>query len=236
MNNLIEYPLPEWIKIIFLFSIPAPIILIMRLVKSAFSGKSFTIAFNAVGAFFITYVTYVVIMGATNKFNLTFFPPKILLFTTFPFSLLLFLFLAKTKWYEAFIANVHLEQLVQVHIFRLIGFFFLILVFLDALPYWFGIIAGLGDVMTAITSLWVSTLIRKRHLNFKRITWLWNTFGLLDILFTAVSANVLTKLSIDNGIMGVDTLAMFPFYLIPALAPPIIAFLHYSIYLKLKKQ
>lgn len=64
---------------------------------------------------------------------------------------------------------------------------------------------------------------------------IWNTVGLVDILFTAISANILTKLSIDNGIMGVDTLAFFPFYLIPALAPPIIIALHYTIYSKLRQ-
>jgi hypothetical protein len=46
-------------------------------------------------------------------------------------------------------------------------------------------------------------------------------------------ANVLTKISIDTGAMGVDTLAKFPFCFIPAFAPPTIIFLHVSIYKKL---
>ncbi|RQO74332.1 hypothetical protein DBR43_02750 [Pedobacter sp. KBW06] len=235
MNILIEYPVPDWIKILFLLAIPAPVILTMFLARSAFSRPGSTAVFNAVGAFFFMYVLYVVVMGSTGKFNSVSFPPKVLLLTTFPFAFFLFLFVAKTKWYKVFIEHVSLERLVQVHVFRLIGGFFLILSLYDALPGWFGLIAGTGDVLTAISGIWVSKLIREKRLNFKKVTWVWNTFGLIDILFTAVSANVLTKLSIDSGIMGVDTLAMFPFYFIPALAPPIIVFLHYSIYLKLKK-
>lgn len=235
MNNLIEYPVPEWLKILFLLAIPAPIILTTFLAKSAFSKEKAGLVFKVVGIFFLLYVLYVFALGAAGKFNSSFFPPKVLLFTTFPFAFFLFLYIAKTKWYAAFIENVRLERLVQVHIFRLIGCFFLFLVFYDALPLWFGVIAGIGDIIAAILSLWVAGLIRKGHPHFKKITWFWNTFGLIDIVFTAVSANVLTKLSIDRGIMGVDTLAMFPFYLIPALAPPVIIFLHYSTYLKLKK-
>jgi hypothetical protein len=34
--------------------------------------------------------------------------------------------------------------------------------------------------------------------------------------------------------MGVDTLAMFPFCIIPAFAPPIILFLHWTIFKKLQ--
>ena len=158
-----------------------------------------------------------------------------MLFTTFPFAFFLFLYLARTKAFKTFIEKVALDKLVGVHIFRVIGIFFILLYHHNALPKWFAMIAGSGDVITAITGIWVAGLIRKRKYNFKKITWYWNTFGLIDIIYTAVSANVLTKLSIDNGIMGVDTLAIFPFYYIPAIAPPIIVFLHYATYLKLKK-
>jgi hypothetical protein len=235
MQYLIEYPIPEWVAALFLLAIPAPILLTMFLVKSAFNGSFAKRAFRTVGVFFSVYVIYILLLGHTGKFETVFFPPKVLLFTTFPFAFFLFLYVAKTSWFAGFIMQVALERLVGVHIFRLIGCFFLLLAFYDALPGWFAIIAGVGDVVTAITSIWVSDLIRRGHPDFRKITWLWNTFGLADILFTAVSANVLTKLSIDSGTMGVDTLATFPYYFIPALAPPLIVFLHYATYLKLKK-
>lgn len=236
MDYLIQYPVPEWITITFLLTIPAPILLTMFLAKSAFPVPISRRVFYTAGIFFSIYLVYVIVLGTTGQFETALFPPKVLLFTTFPFAFFQFLYVAKTKWYRIFIENVTLDRLVWVHIFRLIGFFFVLLAYYDTLPQWFGYIAGIGDVLTALTALWVAKLVAKRNSNALKITWIWNTFGLADILFTAVSANVLTKLSIDKGIMGVDTLAMFPFYLIPALAPPLIIFLHYSTYLKLKKQ
>jgi len=122
-----------------------------------------------------------------------------------------------------------------VHIFRLIGIFFLLLAFHDALPKLFAIVAGLGDILTSITCIFVAKSIKQQKTYAKTLALLWNTFGLMDIMFTAVTAIVLTKLSIDNGTMGVDTLARFPFCLIPAFAPPIIIFLHIAIFKKVKK-
>ncbi|MGL5892286.1 MAG: hypothetical protein ACRC3B_20505, partial [Bacteroidia bacterium] len=58
-------------------------------------------------------------------------------------------------------------------------------------------------------------------------------FGLLDILATSTMAIVFTKLSIETGSGGVDALGKFPFCLIPAFAPPVIIFLHLSLYRKL---
>lgn len=234
MNELIDYPIPVWIKVIFLISIPAPVILTTVLAKSAFSKKKSIEKTLIVARFFFVYVVYVSVMGISGMYNKVFFPPMVLLLTTFPLAFFLFLYVIKTKMYQTFLENVKLEKLVVVHIFRLVGGFFIILALYDALPKWFAFIAGTGDVLTAITSIWVANQIKNKKTNYKKITWFWNTFGLVDIIFTAVSANVITKISIEKGIMGVDTLAQFPFWFIPALAPPIIVFLHYTTYKKLK--
>ncbi|WP_294819303.1 hypothetical protein [uncultured Flavobacterium sp.] len=234
--NLIEYPVPEWVKISFLICIPAPFALTTLLVKSAFANHAGNKATAKTAIFFTFYAGYIMALGSLGCYGKVFFPPLVLLFTTFPFAFFLFLYVGKTAFFKAFLQNVALSRLVQVHIFRLIGTFFIILALHDALPKWFALAAGLGDVLTAILSIWVARLVREKHKKAKAIVLAWNTFGLADIIFTAISANVLTKLSIDNGIMGVDTLAIFPFYYIPALAPPLIMFLHYAIYLKIKQQ
>jgi hypothetical protein len=96
-------------------------------------------------------------------------------------------------------------------------------------------VAGIGDMVTAITSIFVAKAISKNKNYAVKLAYLWNTFGLIDILFTSVSAFVLTKIAIDTGALGVEMLAKFPFCLIPAFAPPTIVFLHIAIYKKLKK-
>ena len=234
-QELIHYPSPIWLKLCFLAVIPTPMLMVSFLVRSVFRKQQRSKNFISTLAFFAIYTTYVILLGSIGFFNKVFFPPIVLLLTTLPFACILFLYIAKTERFALFIQNVSLYQLISIHIFRLIGLFFILLALYDILPKWFALIAGTGDILTAVSSIWISKYANKQRPNYRSIVWLWNTFGLVDILFTAVSANVLTKLSIDRGIMGVDTLAMFPFYLIPAIAPPLIIFLHYCTYLKLRE-
>ncbi|MFZ1789595.1 MAG: hypothetical protein WAT92_14850, partial [Saprospiraceae bacterium] len=101
-------------------------------------------------------------------------------------------------------------------------------------PKPFAYIAGFGDMVTAISSIFVAKAIQNKKSYAKKLSFYWNVFGTIDILFTAIAANVLTKISIDSGVMGVDTLAFFPFCIIPAFAPPTILFLHWAIHKKLR--
>ncbi len=122
----------------------------------------------------------------------------------------------------------------RLHIFRVIGVFFVLLALHDALPKPFALIAGIGDVLTAISSVFVAKAIQDKKSYAKKLTYIWNIFGTVDILYTAIAANVLTKISIETGALGVDTLAVFPFCIIPAFAPPTILLLHWSIFKKLQ--
>jgi hypothetical protein len=233
MNTIINYPLPGWIAIAFLCVIFIPSIMIAQLVaKTMGQGKK---PFYIVIGFFTLYFLYVSISSMMGLFDPVFLPPVILLYCTFPFAIFLFTVVIKLKAYRIFLQRVAIENLVSIHIFRLIGIFFLLLAFHDALPKFFAIIAGLGDMITAVTSIFVAQAIRQKKPYAKRLTLAWNIFGFTDILFTAVTAILLTKLSIDKGTMGVDTLARFPFCYIPAFAPPVIIFLHVAIFKKIRQ-
>ena len=233
MNTLINYPLPDWIAIAFLCVIFIPSIMIAFLAKKGLDNSNK--ALFAVLAFFGLYFTYVSVASLNGLVDGVFLPPLVLLFCTLPLALFLFIIVLNLKIFKQFLNNIPLENLVSVHIFRLIGVFFLLLAFYDSLPKFFAIVAGLGDMITAVTSILVAKAITNRKHYAKKLTFLWNCFGLLDILFTAVSANVLTKLSLDTGSMGIDTLARFPFCFIPAFAPPVIIFLHILIFKKIKE-
>lgn len=232
---MITYNFPQWIETSFLMVFPFAIVLIALLVKnSAPIGKQNRLFYTVFGFYFL-YLGYIAVCSFNGLFDKVFLPPMVLLYGTFPLALFLFTVVINSKTYKTVLENTLLQDLVRVHIFRLIGVFFILLAFHDALPKPFALIAGLGDMITAITSIFVAKAIENNKPYAKKLTYLWNTFGLLDILFTAIMANVLTKISIDTGAMGVDTLAKFPFCFIPAFAPPTIIFLHYSIYKKLKK-
>lgn len=234
MNTLIEYFVPQWVSIAFLVAIPLPFVLIAAFVKKEAQKLANRKAFPVVLLFFVVYMAYVVVASLNGWFNAVMFPPKVLLLTTFPYAFLLFGVVMKTKLFEQIVAKASLASLVQLHIFRVIGVFFVLLAFYDALPKPFALIAGFGDVITAITSIFVVRALAQQKGNAAKWVRVWNWFGAIDILFTAIAANALTKISIDTGAMGVDSLAFFPFCIIPAFAPPTILLLHYVIHQKIK--
>lgn len=236
MNELTNYYVPEWMKIAFLIAIPLPFILITLFIKRETLNTQKSNSYLFVLTFFVIYLTYIGIASYFGWFYKVFFPPLVLLLTTFPLAFFLFVFLAKTKIYKQLLEQSKIEDLVKLHIFRVIGVFFLLLALHQALPKPFALIAGFGDIITAISSVFVTNAIKNKKTYAKKLTYFWNLFGTIDILFTAIAANVLTKISIDTGSMGVDSLAFFPFCIIPAFAPPVILFLHWSIFKKLKSK
>ena len=235
MNTLTQYFVPQWISTAFLIAIPLPFILLSLFIRTEAKRANYPVAFPLVIAFFVLYIAYIVFASLNGWFNHVSLPPRVLLLTTFPYAFLLFGVILNTKAYKTIVANATLESLVKLHIFRLIGVFFILLALHHALPKPFAFIAGIGDVLTAISSIFVAQAIRNKKHYAQKLTYYWNVFGTLDILFTAIAANVLTKISIDTGAMGVDSLAFFPFCIIPAFAPPTILFLHWAIFQKLKK-
>ncbi|NJN34210.1 MAG: hypothetical protein HC817_08150 [Saprospiraceae bacterium] len=209
-------------------SFPVAVISVALWLKKCRCGQAKSTFFTVFG-FFILYLGYATWCSFTGLFSAVSLPPSVLLYTTFPLALLLFGVVINLESYKMLLEKAALSDLVRVHIFRLIGVFFVILAFHNALPKSFALIAGLGDMITAITSLFVAKAIENKKSYARKLTYVWNTFGLIDIIFTAVMANVLTKISIDTGAMGVDSLAQFPFFFIPAFAPPTIIFLHVTI-------
>lgn len=235
MNALTQYFVPEWVSMAFLLLIPLPFVLIAWLVRRQAERTQHKTAFAWTVAFFTAYLAYISWASLSGLFNQVLFPPKVLLMTTFPYAFFLFVVVAKTRVFNNLLAHTTVEQLVGLHIFRVVGGFFVVLALYDALPKPFAFIAGFGDVLTALSSIYVVKVIRDKKAYAKKLAYAWNIFGTADILFTAIAANVLTKISIDTGAMGVDTLAFFPFSIIPAFAPPTILFIHWMIFKKLNQ-
>lgn len=234
MNTLTHHLVPQWISIAFLLSIPIPFVLIALFIRKEARKMQNKMVYLIVIIFFVLYLAYIALASFNGWFNQIFLPPKVLLYTTFPFAFLLFAVVLNTMVYKTILNNTTLQSIVKLHVFRLIGVFFLLLALHNALPKPFAYIAGVGDMLTAISSIFVAKAIQNKKSYAKKLTYWWNVFGTVDILFTAIAANVLTKISIDTGAMGVDTLAVFPFCIIPAFAPPMILFLHLAIFKKLK--
>lgn len=225
---------PSWVSILFLIVIPIPIFLIAHLAKkgSEPSPKS-NINYWSVLFFYGIYLVYVSIACFQGLFEEVTLPPKILKFTMVPLLIFLLVIIFNLPVYKSILKKLSLSDLVRIHIFRLIGSFFLILGFYQVLPLSIALIAGLGDLTTALSSIFVAKSLRENKAYARKLTFAWNTFGFLDIIATSATAFILTKFSIETGSQGVDALGVFPFCFIPAFAPATIIFLHISIYRKL---
>jgi len=220
--------LPTYISVLFLLAFTIPVYMVSRLAQKAQIKNGMKVVLG----FYLVYLTVVALGSLSGFYTTVMLPPKIVVTTTLPFAAFL-IFIYNTKSVKQANEVLKLEDLVGIHIFRLIGSIFLILLLHNLLPPVFALIAGVGDVLTALTSIFVVKAIEHKKSYAKRLTYIWNTFGLIDILTTAILAIVFTKISIDTGNIGVDILAEFPFCFVPAFAPPTIIFLHLLVYRKL---
>ena len=225
---MLSSQVPIVFSVLFLLAFVFPIVMVARLAAKGGVKNGFLI----VAGFYILYLVIVSIASHFGFFDDVMLPPKIVLTATLPLAVLVTIIFGTTVCKNAN-AALGLEDLVKIHIFRLIGSTFLILFFYGLLPKPFALIAGLGDLLTATSSIFVVKAIRNKKSYARRLTYIWNTFGLMDILITSALAIIFTKISIDNKVQGVEFLAEFPFCFIPAFAPPTIIFLHLLVFRKL---
>lgn len=222
--------IPVLIPFAFLIAICFPVYTIASMAKK--NAQSNTL-FYGILSFYAVYLLAVGIASLNGVFRENTLPPKIIQLTTLPLLVFLMGIVFNSGTYKTLLKNTPVDQFILLHRFRLIGSFFIVLMLFGLLPPVFALIAGSGDIITALSSIWISRLIKNKRKHANKLAIIWNTFGLLDILITSAMAITLTKISMETGALGVDILATFPFCFIPAFAPATIIFLHISIYKKL---
>ncbi len=233
---------PLWVSILLLLCFIVPIFIIVKVIKQAVHQPFFENNTkikklpNLVLMFFAAYYLYVAVMSFTGIFQVNTLPPRVLLFTAIPLALFYFLFVFRTKIFWNILEQVKLSDLVRIHIFRLVGVFFIIGWSYGLLPKSFAFIGGIGDIFAAVTAIFVAMLIDKKAKNYKRITLIWNIIGFWDIVSVIISAVYITKQAVEGNSQGILEMTKFPFCLIPAFAPATIIFLHICIFKKLKME
>ncbi len=239
MENFISL-LPAWVSVLFILSFLSAMYLIANEIKYAAIDARLpknkpNKLFWGIIIFFGFYLGYASIMSLTGFFSGNSFPPKALLFTTVPFMIFMFTVILNKPLYWKVIDNMPLEKMVGVHIIRLIGVFFLLTAYYKVLPNHYALMAGIGDISTAIGSIFVSRWIVQKKSWSKKATIIWNIFGLLDIIAVIISTILTSRFSIDNNTQGITEIAKFPLIWIPAFAPVVIIFMHIAIFKKLKR-
>lgn len=229
--------LPKWISIAFLVAITIPVYLVAYLAKTGMknlmTSKQASNYFYGIIGFYFVYFIYVTIACFKGLFAHNSLPPRIMVISALPLLLFYIGIILNLPMTKKILKNIELTTLVSVHLFRLIGSFFVIMGLYQAIPKTFAFIAGFGDILIALSSIAVATALMNKRSYAKKLTWIWNTLGLIDILGTSFMAFWFTKQSIETGSLGVTVLTEFPFCFIPSFAPATIIFLHICIYKKL---
>lgn len=169
-------------------------------------------------------------LGLTGKVSQIPFPlPQVVLFGLVALQIALFGLLPDfRKW----LFGLNLKHLVAVHLMRFIGIYFLILYSQDNLPYDFAVKGGIGDIIVAFSALllifFVSSPAQKSH----KLYLLWNTLGLIDILFVVFTAGRIGMSSPQS----IENLLKLPLSLLPTFIVPIIIFTHMIIFIRLYKK
>lgn len=117
-------------------------------------------------------------------------------------------------------------NLVRLHLWRLLGVTFLLLMFRGRLPALFALPAGTGDILIAVTAPWIAANLDMPGGRRRAIVWNW--LGLADLL-VAIGLGVTTNPGAPLTIATVPTsevMTRFPMALVPAFLVPLAMTLH----------
>lgn len=231
---------PLWVIILFIASFLYSIALIANPAKQAALNagmtprKSRNIQFSIFGLY-ILYLAYTSILSLKGVFSINSIPPKVMVFTTVPLAIILFVIIGNTGLFKKLLRSITLESLIAIHVFRFIGGFFIILYFYHLLPADLAFSDGIGDIITALFALFVAKWVSKGKSWSIKAVYAWNIFGILDIVIGLVIVAITIKKSIISDELGDLELTIFPFVWFAAFAPATILFLHTAIFRKLQQ-
>lgn len=239
MENYIS-GMPLWATLLFIISFIFSLGLLARPAKQAALnsgmtlGRSRTIR-NGIIAFYLLWLTYASILALKGTLYQNTLPPKVMILLTLPLLLILFAIVANTTLFKKLLRSATLQSLIGLHVFRILGVFFLLLYFYNLLDADFAISAGLGDIITAIFAIPVARAVAQKKPWSRKAVIAWNIVGTLDIINLMAIATLGAIKGAAAGQSGGE-MTIFPFVWFPAFAPATILFLHYAIFRKLQQK
>lgn len=225
--------MPLWSIVLFIAGFLYSIVFITKPIKQAAlnAGMSLRKSGNiqiGIFVFYLLYLIYVSFFSLQGVFDVNALPPRVMVWAGIPLLVILFGFIGNTGLFKTLLRSITLESLIAVHIFRVLGVFFILLYCYHLLPMKFAFFAGWGDVITAIAALPVARMAAKKKPGWKIAVYIWNIFGIMDIID-------LLAVAVTTGANGnLREMAVFPFVWFPAFAPATILFLHTIVFRKLR--
>jgi len=133
----------------------------------------------------------------------------------------------KIRTIRGCLTNIDLRWLIAVHLTRFVGIYFLVLGNRGDLPEGFAKPAGIGDIAIAIAA---GFLVLVPQLRGRKILLIWNTLGLLDIVFVAFSA---LRFGLKDW-QSMAPLRALPLSLLPTFIVPLVIVSHVLIFVRVK--
>jgi hypothetical protein len=237
MENYIS-GMPLWATLLFIVSFLFSLAIVAHPAKQAALNSGMTLGQSrkiqgGIIGFYLLWLGYTSILALKGIVYLNTLPPKTIMFTTLPLMLILFAIVANTPLFKKLLHAATLESLIAMHVFRILGVFFLLLYFYKLLDGPFGISAGLGDIITAIFAIPVARAVAHKKRGSRIAVYAWNIFGMLDIINLMALAYLGAAKAKAAGILPGGEMTIFPFIWFPAFAPATILFLHFAVFKKL---
>jgi hypothetical protein len=229
---------PVWAIVLFIVCFLYSIAFIANPAKHAAinAGMTPTKAGNiqfGIFAFYILYLIYASLLALKGVLSVNAVVPRVFTLTTIPLTVILFAIIGNTEVFKKLLRSVSLESLIALHIFRLLGVFFIILYYYRLLHPAFAFSAGMGDIITALLALPVAKWVSQGKSWSIKAAYVWNILGMLDIVTLLVIAIITVIKSVTGSEPGDPEMTVFPFAWFPAFAPATILFLHATVFRKL---
>ena len=132
---------------------------------------------------------------------------------------------------RAWVDSLDPRALVQLHLTRFVGLYFLVLYRRGELPYAFAVKGGIGDIIVASFAV-VLILVPFAEARLHRLLVIWNVIGLMDILLVVFSA---ARLTIADP-YAMHALTHLPLSLLPTFLVPLIIATHIILFVRLAQK
>ena len=135
-----------------------------------------------------------------------------------------------SRSFRTWAEELDVRALLSLHLVRFVGIYFLMLHARGELPSRFAVPAGWGDIIVAMGALLIILVPAFRQ--SARAVMIWNTVGLIDILFVVTTAAGLAFANRDS----MSALTRLPLSFLPTMIVPLIIATHVIILVRLLKK
>jgi len=135
-----------------------------------------------------------------------------------------------SRSFRTWAEELDVRALLGLHLVRFVGIYFLMLHARGELPGRFAVPAGWGDIIVAVGALAIILVPVLRQSS--RAVMIWNTVGLIDILFVVTTAAGLAFANRDS----MSALTRLPLSFLPTMVVPLIIATHVMILVRFLKK